>query len=57
MFQFIKKCFFTTTTFIICNFLNVNFLECFLTYNQEGKIRTELILPLMSPCFILILLK
>ena len=43
MFEIIKKCFFTTTTFIICNFLNVNSLECFSANNQECKIRTEII--------------
>ena len=43
MFEFIKKCFFTTTTFIIRNFLNVNSLEYFSANNQECKIRTEII--------------
>ena len=34
---------FFTMTFIICNFLNVNLLECVSMNNQECKIRTEII--------------
>ena len=43
MFKFIKNFFFTTTTFITCNFLNVNSLECFSANNQKCKIRREII--------------
>ena len=43
MFEFIIKCFFTSATVIICNFLNVNFLECVSMNNQECKIRPEII--------------
>ena len=42
MLKFIKNCFLITTAFIICNFLNVNSLECFSANNQEYKIRTEM---------------
>ena len=38
MFKFIKKCFFTSATFIICNFLNVNSLECISMNNQVTDI-------------------
>ena len=41
--KFIKKCFFTTTTFFTFNVLNVNSLECVSMNNQEYKIRTEII--------------
>ena len=34
---------FCCSTFIICNFLNVNSLEFFSANNQECKIRTEII--------------
>ena len=43
MFGFIKKCFFTTMTFINFNLSNVNSLECVSMNNQECKIRTEII--------------
>ena len=42
MLKFIKNCFLITTAFIICNFLNVNSLECFSANNQEYKVRTEM---------------
>ena len=40
MFGFIKKCFFTTMTFLGYNALNVNSLECVSVINQECKIRS-----------------
>ena len=43
MFEFIKKRFFTSATFIICNFLNVNSLECFSANDQKCKVRSEII--------------
>ena len=43
MFEFVKKCFFTSTTFIICNFLNVNYLECFSANDQKCEVRSEII--------------
>ena len=43
MFEFIKKCFFTTMTFFGYNVLNVNSLECVSMNNQECKIRSEII--------------
>ena len=43
MLEFMKKCFFTSATFIICNFLNVNSLEYVSMNNQECKIRPEII--------------
>ena len=43
MFKFIKKCFFASTTFIICNFLNVNSLKCFSANDQKCKVRSEII--------------
>ena len=43
MFEFIKKCFFISTTFIIRNFLDVNSLKCVSINNQECKIRPKII--------------
>ena len=43
MFGFIKKCFFTATTFFSYNTLNLNFLECVSMNNQECKIRSQII--------------
>ena len=43
MLEFILKRFYSTAAFIICNFLNVNSIECFSANNQEFKIRTEII--------------
>ena len=43
MLGFIKKCFFTAMTFINFNLSNVNSLECVSIYNQECKIKTEII--------------
>ena len=43
MFRFIKKCFFTATTFFSYNALNVNYLEHVSMNNQECKIRSEII--------------
>ena len=43
MLGFIKKYFFTATTFFSFNALNVNSLECVLMNNQECKIRSEII--------------
>ena len=42
MFEFIKKCFFTSAT-LICNFLNVNSLECFSANDQKCEVRSEII--------------
>ena len=44
MFRFIKKVFFTATTFFSYNVLNVNSLECVSINNQKCKIRTEIII-------------
>ena len=38
MLKFIKKCFFASRTFIICNFLNVNSLECFSANDQKCEV-------------------
>ena len=43
MLGFVKKCFFTATTFFGYNTLNVNSLECVSMNNQECKIRSEMI--------------
>ena len=43
MLGFIKKCFFTATTFFGYNTLNVNSLECVSMNNQECKIKSEMI--------------
>ena len=43
IYKFIKKCVFTAMTFLRCNVLNVNSLECVSMNNQECKIRTEII--------------
>ena len=43
MLRFIKKCFFTATTFFGYNTLNVNSLECVSMNNQECKIKSEMI--------------
>ena len=43
MFKFIKKCFFTSATFIICKFLNVNSLECISANVQKCEVRSETI--------------
>ena len=43
MFEFAKKYFFTAATFIICNFLNVNSLECFSANDQKCGVRSEII--------------
>ena len=43
MFEIIKKCFFTSATFIFCNFLNVNSLECFSANDQKCEVRSEII--------------
>ena len=43
MFEFIKKCFFTSAAFITLNFLNVNFLECFSANSQNSEVRSEII--------------
>ena len=52
MLEIIKKCFFTSATFIMCNFLNVNSLECVSMNNQECKIRPEIInLNINEPVF------
>ena len=52
MFEFIKKCFFTITTPVVCNFLNVSSLERFSANNQECKIKTEIInLNINEPLF------
>ena len=57
MLGFIKKCFFTAMTFSSYNVLNVNSLECVSTNNQECKITSEIMLTLMSLCFIPIALQ
>ena len=58
MFEFIKKCFFTSATFIICNFLNVNSLECFSANDQKCEVRSEIInITLMNQFSIPIVLK
>ena len=38
-----KNVFFISATFIICNFLNVNSLECFLANDQKCEVRSEII--------------
>ena len=43
MLRFIKKCFFTATTFFSCIVLNVNSLKCISMNNQECKMRSEII--------------
>ena len=43
MFEFIKKCLFTSATFIIYNFVNVNSLEFFSVNDQKCEIRSEII--------------
>ena len=43
--------------FFCCNVFNVNSLKCVSMNNLECKIRPEITLTLMSPCFILIVLK
>ena len=43
MFEFIKKNFFTSATFIICNFQNVNSLECFSANDQKCEVGPEII--------------
>ena len=43
MFGSITKVFFTTMTFFSYNVLNLNSLECVSMYNQEFKIRSEII--------------
>ena len=57
MLGFIKKCFFTAMTFSSYNVLNVNSLECVSMNNQECKITSEIMLTLMSLCFIPIALQ
>ena len=43
MFEFIKKIFFTSATFIICNFQNVNSLECFSANDKKCEVGPEII--------------
>ena len=43
MFEFIKKVFFTATTFFISNVLNVDSLECVSMNSQECKARPRII--------------
>ena len=42
MFGFIKKIFFTATTFFSCNALNAIPLRCVSMNNQECKVRPEI---------------
>ena len=58
IFGFIKKCFFTATTFFNFNLSSVYSLECVSINNQDCKIRSEIInLNTNEPFFILIVLK
>ena len=43
MLKYIKKCFSASATIIICNFLNVNSLECFSANDQKCEVRSEII--------------
>ena len=52
MLGLIEKYFFTAKTFFSYNVLNVNSLECVSMNNQECKIRSEIMLTLIS-CILL----